>query len=56
MRDAVDVVLAQRRADGSWPVQTPYSGTVHFTMERIGGPSRWNTLRAMRVLRVYGAG
>lgn len=53
MREALDVVLAKRRPDGSWPVQRPYSGAVRFTMEKTGGPSRWNTLRALRVLRAY---
>jgi len=50
-RDAVDVLLGRRRADGRWPVQQKYAGRVWFDMERTGGPSRWNTLRALRVLR-----
>lgn len=53
MRGALDLVLAKRRSDGKWPVQRPYSGTVHFTMEKTGGPSRWNTLRALRVVQAY---
>jgi len=33
-------------------LETPHPGTVHFEMEgRAGEPSRWNTLRALRVLR-----
>jgi len=54
MRDGFDRILAERRTDGTWPVQTPYGGRTHFTMETIGGPSRWNTLRALRVMRAYG--
>lgn len=50
-RDAVDVLLAKRRRDGSWPVQHKHAGLVWFDMEQTGGPSRWNTLRALRVLR-----
>ncbi|MCP3936446.1 MAG: hypothetical protein GY708_13850 [Actinomycetia bacterium] len=49
--DAVDVLRTRRRKDGTWPVQQKYAGSVWFDMERTGGPSRWNTLRALRVLR-----
>jgi hypothetical protein len=51
LQDAIDLLLSRRRADGTWPVEYAYSGKVFFTMEKIGGPSRWNTLRALRVLR-----
>ncbi len=50
-RDALDVLRAKRRKDGRWPVQHKHSGLVWFDMEQTGGPSRWNTLRAFRVLR-----
>jgi hypothetical protein len=49
-RDAYDLVVGRRRKDGRWPVQQKHSGRVWFDMERTGGPSRWNTLRALRVL------
>ena len=39
-----------RRSDGAWPVYRGYSGRTWFVMEPAG-PSRWNTLRALRVLR-----
>lgn len=48
--DALEVLVGRRRKDGTWPVQQKYSGKVWFDMERTGGPSRWNTLRALRVL------
>lgn len=50
MQDALDVILRKRRKDGTWPVQHKHSGRVHFDMEKTGGPSRWNTLRVLRVL------
>ena len=53
-QDAIDVLRERRRKDGRWPVQHTYSGKVFFNMEPIGGPSRWNTLRALRVLRWWG--
>lgn len=52
--DAIELLHARRRPDGRWPVQQKYAGKVFFDMERTGGPSRWNTLRALRVLRWWG--
>ena len=53
MQDGLDVLQEKRRKDGTWPVQAKHIGQVHFDMEKTGGPSRWNTLRALRVLRRY---
>jgi len=51
--DAVDLIRAAQRADGRWPKGSQYSGEVYLTLEpgRVAG--RWNTLRALRVLRWY---
>ena len=51
LQDAIDLLQRRRLADGSWPVQNKHAGKVFFDMEKVGGPSRWNTLRALRVLR-----
>jgi hypothetical protein len=51
LEEAVDLLLRKRLKDGAWPVQHKYSGLVFFNMEKMGAPSRWNTLRALRVLR-----
>ncbi|MFZ2357880.1 MAG: hypothetical protein WA040_00910 [Anaerolineae bacterium] len=56
MQDALDVLLHKRRKDGAWPLQAKHPGQVHFDMETPGQPSRWNTLRALRVLRRFGSG
>jgi hypothetical protein len=50
-RDALEVLVGRQRKDGTWPLQHKHAGSVWFDMERTGGPSRWNTLRALRVLR-----
>lgn len=50
MQDALDILRKKRNTDGRWPLQGRHPGQVHFDMERIGEPSRWNTLRANRVL------
>ena len=49
--DALEIVRRRRRSDGSWPVQNAHPGKVWFDMEKTGGSSRWNTLRALRVER-----
>lgn len=51
LQDAIDLLHERRRKDGLWPVQHKYTGRVFFDMEKIGGASRWNTLRALRILR-----
>ena len=53
MDDAISILLKKRRVDGTWPVQAKHPGRTHFDMEKSGEPSRWNTLRALRVLRIY---
>ena len=54
MQDALDVLISKQRKDGTWPVQAKHPGQVHFDLEQTGEPSRFNTLRALRVLNKYG--
>ncbi|MDQ6793559.1 MAG: hypothetical protein M3067_01825 [Chloroflexota bacterium] len=50
--EAIGVVEGNRDPDGRWTLQNVYAGEAHFEMEHgEGEPSRWNTLRALRVLR-----
>jgi hypothetical protein len=50
--EALDLLAKKRDESGRWPLENPHPGPVHFEMEGgAGEPSRWNTLRAMRVLR-----
>jgi hypothetical protein len=51
LSEAIDIVRDARREDGRWPLQHTYKGKTYFEMERVGAPSRWNTLRSLRVLR-----
>ncbi|MEO7663681.1 MAG: hypothetical protein ABIV26_01030 [Candidatus Limnocylindrales bacterium] len=48
--EAIRVVEDNRALDGRWPLQNSYPGETDLEMETEGAPSRWNTLRAMRVL------
>jgi len=50
---ALQVLLKKRNKDLTWNVQAKHPGQVHFEMEKAGRPSRWNTLRALRVMRHF---
>jgi len=55
--EAIHLVESKRDGDGRWPLEVQYSGTMLVELdESEGRPSRWNTLRALRVLNWYSAG
>jgi hypothetical protein len=56
LADAICVILSKRDRDGRWPLWQPHPGVVWFDLERPGQPSRWNTLRALRVLSWWSTG
>jgi len=51
LKDAVDLLMKKRRSDGKWLLQNRYPGKTFFEMETPGESSRWNTLRALRILK-----
>ena len=52
--EAIELVASKRDVDGRWPLETRYAGVMPVELdEGEGRPSRWNTLRALRVLRWY---
>jgi hypothetical protein len=51
LADPVNLLVEKRRPDGRWNLQSRHPGRTWFEMENPGQPSRWNTLRAMRILR-----
>ena len=53
MDDALELLQSKRKRDGKWPLQAKHPGEIHFEMEKAGQPSRWNTLRALRVLEYF---
>ncbi len=51
MAEAIELVRSKKRPDGKWLLDRSHPGAVHFDIEGpVGTPSRWNTLRALRVL------
>lgn len=53
MDDAIEILLKKRRSNGTWPLQAKHPGQSHFDMEEPKKPSRWNTLRALRVMKHF---
>lgn len=54
--EAINLVVSKCDHDGRWPLETQYPGKMPIKMnEGEGLPSRWNTLRALRVLDWYSA-
>ncbi|MBK8900053.1 MAG: hypothetical protein IPM53_02605 [Anaerolineaceae bacterium] len=57
LAEAIDLVLSKRDSDGRWPLEVRYPGEMPVEIdEGVGQPSRWITLRALRVLAWYSAG
>jgi hypothetical protein len=53
--DAIKIVMQRRHQNGRWPLNLLHPEFIPLRMEtEVGKASRWNTLRALRVLRYYG--
>lgn len=53
MQEAMNIILKKRNKEDTWNLNANHPGQVHFQMEKVGKPSRWNTLRALRVLNHF---
>ena len=54
MSEALHVVESRQQPDGRWLLDCAHDEALAFPFaESVGEPSRWNTLRALRVLRWY---
>jgi len=49
--DGIELLKKKRKSDGRWNMMRGPSGRTYFDMERAGKPSRWNTLRGLRILK-----
>ena len=55
VREAIEILIQRRHQNGRWPLNLLHSEHIPVEMETgIGRASRWNTLRALRVLRWHG--
>ena len=55
LAEAVDLMRSRREPDGTWLLENTHPGTASTSLWRTATarPSRWNTLRALRVLNWY---
>lgn len=54
LSEAIALVESKRDADGRWPLEAQYPGAMPVELDAgVGRPSRWMTLRALRVLDWY---
>jgi len=53
MKEALEIVVTRKCNDGKWLLQNRHAGKTFFEMEQVSKSSRWNTLRALRVLKKY---
>jgi hypothetical protein len=54
--EAIALLRSKRQSDGTWLLENTHPGKTHFAIDDGDGrPSRWNTLRALRVLKWYDA-
>jgi hypothetical protein len=54
LAEAVELVAAKRDSNGRWLLETLHPGVMPVDTDAgEGQPSRWNTLRALRVLKWY---
>lgn len=51
LAEAIGMLEARRLTDGRWPLDHVIPGRKWFEMETAGEPSRWVTLRALRILK-----
>lgn len=55
LNDATELVIKRRTEEGRWLLQNRHPGKYYFEIEQVGKPSKWNTLRALRVLKWWGS-
>jgi hypothetical protein len=56
MAEAIELVESKRDTDGRWALEVRYPGRMPVDLDEVEGrPSRWNTLRTLRVLDWYSA-
>ena len=54
MSEALGVVRDHQIGDGTWPLDVLFTEHIDVSYEAVGAPSRWITLRTLRVLRWVG--
>jgi hypothetical protein len=53
MQESINFVIDQQQPDGKWTLKHSFNGKFHHDIEEKGKPSKWITLRSLRVLKRY---
>jgi hypothetical protein len=53
LEPAIDLLLSKQDAQGRWKMEYTYNGKTWVDIEKKGQPSKWVTLRALRVIKGY---
>ncbi|MFC2017907.1 nitrogen fixation protein NifH [Chloroflexota bacterium] len=56
MQEALDLALSKQDGRGRWILENTFNGRFQVDIESKGRPSKWITLRALRVLKAFGSG
>ena len=51
LANALDMVVSKQDVQGKWKMEHTYQGRMWMDIEKKGKPSKWVTLRALRVLK-----
>jgi hypothetical protein len=52
LNEAIDLVFSKQDNQGCWKMEYSYNGKMWYDIEEKGKPSKWVTLRALRVLKM----
>jgi hypothetical protein len=51
MHDAIDIIKSKRSSSGTWTLDASLEGRMWSTLEKVGEPSKWITLKALSILK-----
>jgi hypothetical protein len=51
LTNGLELLLSKQDRQGRWPLEYTYNGKTWVDVEEKGRPSKWVTLRALRVLK-----
>jgi hypothetical protein len=54
MTEAMSFLNKKQNKEGTWNLQAAHPGQLHIVMEKAGKPSKWNTLRMLRIKKHFG--
>jgi len=53
LNDALEIIVNKRMKDGKWLLENSFNGKTPVNIEKKGEPSKWITLKALKILKQY---